>query len=242
MKKSKKIIALAVGVAVVLTVVVVAIVSKGKKENPEADIDTTYTSENTSVEETVFIDESEFTQEATSGNDEELTSESTGEYFENNTAAKKSSSASYSTKQTTASKQTTAKATTTKQATTKQATTKPAPTQPVTNPTKYSCGMKNHSCSTIQEHEFLCELESKGCPVCGSHSCVSFYAKDEWGNWCYDITKCPDYSKQKDPTEYCEHCGKKIGLGDDGTCVRFTVDTECPICGKLVKAKTCHTH
>ena len=56
------------------------------------------------------------------------------------------------------------------------------------------------------------------------------------------MTKCPKYKEEKDPAVYCEHCGRECGLGDNGTCVRFTVDTECPICGKMVLAKTCHTH
>lgn len=107
---------------------------------------------------------------------------------------------------------------------------------------KFTCKSANHHCTTKEEHDFLCELEAKGCPICGSHSCRSFYSIDEWGNNCYDITRCPKYSEKKDPANYCEHCGKEIGLGDNGTCVRFTVDTVCPICGKTVKAKTCHTH
>lgn len=116
--------------------------------------------------------------------------------------------------------------------------TKPATTEPKS----YSCGSRNHHCTTKEEHAFIKSLEEKGCSICGSHSCRSFYAIDEWGNNCYDITKCPKYSEKKDPANYCEHCGKEVGLGDNGTCVRFTVDTKCPICGKKVPAKTCHTH
>lgn len=116
--------------------------------------------------------------------------------------------------------------------------TKPATTEPKS----YSCGSKNHHCTTKEEHAFIKSLEEKGCSICGSHSCRSFYAIDEWGNNCYDITKCPKYSEKKDPANYCEYCGKEVGLGDNGTCVRFTVDTKCPICGKKVPAKTCHTH
>lgn len=111
-----------------------------------------------------------------------------------------------------------------------------------TNPKPYSCGSKNHHCTTKEEHTFIVSLENKGCPTCGSHSCRSFYALDEWGQPCYDIAKCPKYSEKKDPNIYCEYCGKKSGLGGNGTCVRFTVDTKCPECGKSVKAKTCHSH
>ena len=127
---------------------------------------------------------------------------------------------------------------TTKASTTK--TTKPKTTKAQT--TKYHCSNPNHHCTTPEDHAFIVSLEEQGCPICGSHSCRSFYALDEWGQQCYDIKKCPKYSEKDDPSIYCEHCGKKCGLGDNGTCVRFTVDTECPICGKLVKAKTCHTH
>ena len=109
-------------------------------------------------------------------------------------------------------------------------------------PTQYFCGRANHKCKTPEDHEFLASLETKGCPICGSHSCRSFYCIDEWGNQSYDITKCPEYKIEEDPAVYCDFCGRACGLGDNGTCVRFTVDTECPICGKTVPAKTCHTH
>lgn len=107
---------------------------------------------------------------------------------------------------------------------------------------EYSCGVKGHHCESAETHSFIVSLEKKGCPYCNSHSCKSFYTVDEWGNACYDETKCPKYSAKNDPNEYCQDCGKKIGNGDNDTCVRFTVDTTCPICGKTVKAKTCHTH
>lgn len=147
--------------------------------------------------------------------------------------------------QTTQMRETTTKkpeATTTKK--TEPTTKKPVTTTKpeTTKPKPYSCGSKNHHCTTKEEHAFIKSLEEKGCSICGSHSCRSFYAIDEWGNNCYDITKCPKYSEKKDPANYCEHCGKEIGVGDNGTCVRFTVDTKCPICGKKVPAKTCHTH
>lgn len=149
--------------------------------------------------------------------------------------------------QTTHRRETTTKryeSTTKKQEVTTTKKTEPTTKKPVTTTkTKpYSCGSKNHHCTTKEEHAFIKSLEEKGCSICGSHSCRSFYAIDEWGNNCYDITKCPKYSEKKDPANYCEHCGKEIGLGDNGTCVRFTVDTKCPICGKKVPAKTCHTH
>ncbi len=107
---------------------------------------------------------------------------------------------------------------------------------------KYSCGKSGHHCDSKETHEFIVSLENAGCDYCGSHSCKSFYAVDEWGNACYDVTKCPEYSSKKDPVKYCQDCGKKVSDGYNGTCLRFTVDTECPECGKKVKAKTCHSH
>ncbi|MBO7319858.1 MAG: hypothetical protein J6V06_07575 [Clostridia bacterium] len=107
---------------------------------------------------------------------------------------------------------------------------------------EYSCGKKGHHCDSKETHDFIVSLESKGCPHCGSHSCKSFYTYDEWGNACYDPTKCESYNAKSDPCEYCQECGKKVGTGSGSTCVRFTVDTKCPECGKSVKGKTCHSH
>ena len=107
---------------------------------------------------------------------------------------------------------------------------------------EYSCGKKGHHCDSKETHDFIVSLESKGCPHCGSHSCKSFYTYDEWGNACYDPTKCESYNAKSDPCEYCQECGKKVGTGSGSTCVRFTVDTKCTECGKSVKGKTCHSH
>lgn len=107
---------------------------------------------------------------------------------------------------------------------------------------EYSCGAARHHCDSQTSHDFIVYLEGKGCPHCGSHSCKSFYTVDEWGNTCYDQTKCPNYSTKKDPNEYCQNCGKKIGTGSNNTCVVFTVDINCPECGKAVKAHACHSH
>lgn len=107
---------------------------------------------------------------------------------------------------------------------------------------EYSCGVKGHHCDSKETHNFIVSLEQKGCPYCGSHSCKSFYTYDEWGNACYDPTKCESYSVKNDPCETCQECGKKVGDGSKGACVRFNVDMKCPVCGKTVKAKTCHSH
>jgi len=72
-------------------------------------------------------------------------------------------------------------------------TTKKAVTTEVKKAVVYSCGCKNHHCQSKEDHEFVIYLENKGCDICGSHSCPSFYALDEWGQQCYDISKCPQY-------------------------------------------------
>ena len=106
----------------------------------------------------------------------------------------------------------------------------------------YACGSSRHHCKTPEDHAFITSLEAKGCPTCGSHTCKSFYCTDKWGNPSYDQSKCPQYGVKDDPLVYCSTCGKKVGTGDNGTCVRFTVDTVCPICHKEVAARTCHSH
>ena len=150
---------------------------------------------------------------------------------------------------TTKTPSTTKKQTSSKEEVLKPATTNKTPTTEYSLPAsdndsvkEYSCGKSGHHCESKETHSFIVSLEKKGCSICGSHSCKSFYAIDEWGNACYDISKCTKYSEKKDSNKYCDECAKKIGNGSKGTCVRFTVDTKCPDCGKAVKARTCHTH
>lgn len=110
------------------------------------------------------------------------------------------------------------------------------------NTQNYSCGCENHHCVNAENHAYILNLELEGCPYCGSHSCPSFYATDEWGATCYTPSKCPEYKDTEDPTEYCQKCGRKNGNGDNDTCQRYIIDTICPICGELIKANECHTH
>ena len=104
----------------------------------------------------------------------------------------------------------------------------------------YSCGVAGHHCTGPETHSFICELEQKGCDYCGSHSCPSFYATDEWGQGCYTPSKCPKYDIHADPVWYCQTCHKLCGDGRNGTCVQFVIDCTCPNCGEPVKAWTCH--
>ena len=110
----------------------------------------------------------------------------------------------------------------------------PTPTQ------TYSCGVSGHHCTGPETHSFICELEQKGCEYCGSHSCPSFYAVDEWGQGCYTPSKCPKYDILADPVWYCQICHKPCGDGRNGTCVQFVIDCTCPNCGEQVIAWTCH--
>lgn len=108
-------------------------------------------------------------------------------------------------------------------------------------PEPYSCGTPGHHCDGPETHAFIQNLEIEGCPYCGSHSCPSFYATDEWGNACYTPSKCPKYDVHKDPVFYCQECGKPCGDGKNGTCVQFVEACYCPNCGKWVEAWICHS-
>ena len=230
----------------VFTVCILSFTSCAKRKNKEPDSTTTSSQTETTTQESVSIDApiTEVFEEIPTEPEEPQPQKPQSTTNEKSTTTAKrrtiTTKAAASVKTTASTKKT---STTSYQGKTTRASAKS--TQTTTKKTaaaKYSCGVKNHNCTTPEEHAFLTSLEEKGCPICGSHSCRSFYALDEWGNTCYDITKCPQYKEEEDPTIRCEHCGRVSGTGDNGTCVRFTVDTVCPICGKTVKAKTCHTH
>lgn len=106
---------------------------------------------------------------------------------------------------------------------------------------KYDCGVSGHHCDGPETHAYVTNLELQGCPYCGKSNCQSFYATDEWGNTCYTPGKCPEYDIKKDPAEYCQDCGKKLGDGRNGTCVQFVTAYNCPNCKEYVDAWTCHS-
>lgn len=106
----------------------------------------------------------------------------------------------------------------------------------------YSCGDANHHCENAEYHAYIKNLELAGCPYCGSHSCKSFYATNEWGYTEYTPTKCPGYNKEKDDTEVCPRCGRAYWSADNPTgCFSYLQDTVCE-CGETVKGNTCHHH
>ena len=108
-------------------------------------------------------------------------------------------------------------------------------------PEPYDCGTPGHHCDGPETHAYILNLELGGCPYCGSHSCPSFYATDEWGQTCYTPSKCPQYDVHSDPVYYCQKCGKPCGDGGNGTCAEYNIDIDCPICGEHVEAWTCHS-
>ena len=108
-------------------------------------------------------------------------------------------------------------------------------------PEPYQCGTPGHHCDGPETHAYVLNLELEGCPYCGSHSCPSFYATDEWGQTCYTPSKCPSYDIHADPVYYCQKCGKPCGDGRNGTCAEYNIDIDCPYCKAHVKAWTCHS-
>lgn len=106
---------------------------------------------------------------------------------------------------------------------------------------EYDCGTEGHNCAGPETHAYILNLELKGCPYCGSDSCPSFYAVDEWGNTCYTPSQCPEYNAHQDPVHYCQECGKACGDGKNDTCVQFVNACACPNCGEYVDSRVCHT-
>ena len=121
-------------------------------------------------------------------------------------------------------------------------TVPPIPIETVPKPTVYNCQSKNHRCQNEEYHIYLHNMELKGCKYCGSHSCVSFYALNEWGFTKYDASKCPKYNIKSDPAKYCKSCGREMWSQKNPTgCFSYLQDTACE-CGEYVKGNTCHHH
>lgn len=237
-KKNKKVIiaVTAVIVAVLASVAVIKGISSKKEANEPVTEQTTKTEETTLGEIVIEEDKTKKEEKTTSSEDEVLILEPQ----EPKTTTKKTTQQN-STKQ---KSQVQPAESVTKGNTIgiSQGTNKEVIVNGNDSVYEYSCGVKGHHCDSKETHDFIVSLEKKGCPYCGSHSCKSFYTYDEWGNACYDPTKCESYSTQNDPCYTCQECGKTVGDGSNSTCVRFNVDTKCPVCGKTVKAKTCHSH
>ncbi len=106
----------------------------------------------------------------------------------------------------------------------------------------YSCGCANHHCQNEEFHASLLNRELDGCPYCGSHSCPSFYAVNEWGYTYYEPSLCPQYNAGHDSAKICPDCGRPMWSQDNPTgCFRYLQDTQCE-CGELVPGNTCHHH
>lgn len=104
----------------------------------------------------------------------------------------------------------------------------------------YSCGVPGHPCRDEGDHLTITTNESLGCAYCGSHSCVSFYVPNPLGGF-GNVEACPSYDAHKDPTKYCQTCGKPAGDGTNGTCTWFVHGCNCPLCGTYVEGNTCHS-
>ena len=109
----------------------------------------------------------------------------------------------------------------------------------------YSCGMEGHSCKAQDYHDYLIGQMAKGCIYCGSTTdCPSFYGKDEYLFTRIVPELCPQYSVQKDPTEYCQKCGyKKLSKcepGETGCTTVSSKDAPCYNCGEMRHVGECH--
>ena len=107
-----------------------------------------------------------------------------------------------------------------------QSATKPA--QSATKPAAKASPNPNLTASEYQQ------LLNAGMPESLAKKSTSTFAINCWDS---DV-KAVNGEK---PTFNCSECGKLAGGGTHGTCVRFTVDKKCPVCGEYVTAKTCHS-
>ena len=107
-----------------------------------------------------------------------------------------------------------------------QSATKPA--QSATKPAAKTSPNPNLTASEYQQ------LLNAGMPESLAKRSTSTYAINEWEA---DVK----VANGKVPTMTCSECGKLAGGGTHGTCVRFTTDGPCPVCGEYVTAKTCHS-
>lgn len=107
--------------------------------------------------------------------------------------------------------------TTTKPNTTKSYTTQPAPTQ---SPAPATTAPQN----------------TYGLPAAIANSNTVYSNAEKKACWDEDIQNATGVCG------YCESCGKPRGNGTHGTCMRFIMHGgNCPLCGKYVEVKTCHS-
>ena len=105
----------------------------------------------------------------------------------------------------------------------------------------YNCHTENHACKDEASHNSLLVEMERGCPYCGKSDCSSFFALDENLFTKIDFTKCPEYSIEKDPSEYCQTCGLPLsGNSGDVVCHQSMSGLPCDYCGAERGAKECH--
>lgn len=105
----------------------------------------------------------------------------------------------------------------------------------------YNCHFEGHACKDAVSHNrLLAEMEA-GCLYCKKNDCPSFSALDENLFTKIDVTKCPEYGVEKDPSEYCQTCGLPIsGKSGDVVCHKSMSGLPCDFCGAERGAKECH--
>ena len=107
----------------------------------------------------------------------------------------------------------------------------------------YTCTEHDDHCKNERAHNELVENLSKPCRYCGQTNCSSFTYIDPETLY-YKTVKCESYDIHKDPSKYCQTCGKKKSSGGcdfTQTCTRYLGDVNCIHCGVWVEAYTCHT-
>ena len=52
---------------------------------------------------------------------------------------------------------------------------------------------------------------------------------------------CESYTEEKDPSKYCQTCGKPKDGDITEICRTFISETNCTLCGQFVKRRECHT-
>ena len=107
----------------------------------------------------------------------------------------------------------------------------------------YRCNAEGHACKDEVSHNRLIAEMEQGCFYCGKSDCPSFFALDENLFTKIDVTKCPEYGVEKDPTQYCQECGLKLlgkcKSGEKG-CISVISPIDCPFCGIALTPGKCH--
>lgn len=78
-------------------------------------------------------------------------------------------------------------------------------------------------------------MKDVDCPNCGKHVQV---------RTCHTCNEATPVPAPTPAINICRHCGKKMGNGTNGTCIRYSLigtNMPCPNCGETIPARTCHS-